>query len=124
MWLGKNESSWNVVTDGDGGRSIGPFGIDSTTAVWIVDETGLNYRAEDIRAILENEHDLSADMALWYFDYWYEKHLAKVGHEGLAWTRAIKAYRYGYEHKKASQAFEDAANNWVRFFKTITNREK
>jgi len=119
MWLSKNESSWNVVINGDDGKSIGPFQMDSTTALWVAEEMGIDILPKDIRAVLENERTIAADMALWYFDFWYKKYYEKFRHNGLAWTLAIKSYRYGYKHSKASDEWIAKANSWVRFFRSI-----
>ena len=119
MWLGKNESSWNVVLTGDDGKSFGPFGMDSTTALWVAECMGIEIAPKDVKSALENDIDLAADMALWYFEYWYDKYFAVYRHEGLSWTRAVKSYRYGYYPEKASEEFTLAINSWVRFFKKI-----
>ena len=119
VWLGKNETSWNVSPNGDDGKSLGPFGMLRSTALWVVGEMDIDIREKDIEAILENDRALAADMAIWYFEYWYEKHLEATGHKGLAWTRAIASYRYGYAWNKATDKWLDHANSWVRFFKTL-----
>ena len=119
MWLGKNETSWNVVVGADGGRSLGPFGMLESTALWVAKKMDIDIEPENIRVALDNDRELAADMALWYFDYWYKKHLEEVGHRQIAWIRAVKSYRYGYWPEKASDKFTDAANAWVRFFKTL-----
>ena len=119
MWLGKNESSWNVNINGDGGKSLGPFQMDSTTALWVADRMDIEILPKDIRAVLENDRATAADLALAYFDFWYKKYYKIYEHKGLAWTLAIKSYRYGYKHFKADEEWVAKANSWVRFFKTI-----
>ena len=119
FWITKSESSWNVQTDGDDGKSIGPFQIDSTTAIWISEKMGDPILPENIRWILENDFDRAAGMALWYFEYWYDKHLGWLGpgwrHKRYARVRAISAYRYGYEEENASEKYKAAANKWTSF---------
>ena len=119
MWLGKNESSWNVNIHGDGGKSIGPFQMDSTTALWVAGKMGFDLLPKDVRTVLENERTIAADMALWYFEFWYDKYFKEYRHKGFAWTYAIASYRYGYSHEKADQDWIDEANSWVRFFKIL-----
>ena len=85
---------------------------------------GITILRKDVRAVLENDRATAADMALVYFDFWYQKYYKIYGHEGLAWTLAIKSYRYGYDHSKAKKEWIDEANSWVRFFKTIVNNNR
>ena len=121
LWLGKSESSWGVEIVGDGGKSLGPFQMDSTTALWVSDQMGLGILPKDIRTVLENDRPTAADMALWYFDYWYEKHLAWLGagpnHKSIAWARAVASYRTGYKWEKVSDDLIALASYWIRWFK-------
>ncbi len=112
-----------VEIDGDGGKSIGPFQMDSTTALWVADSSrmDLGILPKDIRAVLENDRTTAADMALWYFDYWYKKHLKWLGpgpnHEKIAWGRAVASYKKGYDWRKVSDELITLASSWVGYFK-------
>ncbi len=118
LWLGYSETSWAVT---DTGKSLGPWQMDSTTAVWVAEKMGLGILAKDIRAVLENDRGTAADMALWYFEYWYQKHLVWLGpgnnHKIYAWARAVKSYRKGYKYDLVSDSVIVLASSWVRFFK-------
>ena len=125
LWLGKSESSWGVEVVGDGGKSLGPFQMDSTTALWVSDKMDLGILPKDIRAVLENDRSTAADMAIWYFNYWYRKHLKwlgawqgmGLGYESIAWGRAVASYRKGYRWSEVSDDLIALASSWVIFFK-------
>ena len=95
--------------------------MDSTTAVWVADKMDLGILPKDIRAVLENDRATAADMALWYFEYWYQWHLVRLGpgpsHESLAWARAVKSYRKGYKYRLVTDNLILLASSWIRFFK-------
>lgn len=118
LWIGYSETSWAAI---DTGGSLGPFQMDSTTAIWVSEKMGKGILPKDVRAVLENDHETAADMAIWYFDYWYEKHLSWLGpgpnHESLAWARAVKSYRKGYKYCLVSDNLILLASSWIRFFK-------
>ena len=119
LWLGYSETSWAVS---DSGKSQGPFQMDSTTAMWVSEKMGLGILAKDVRAVLENDRATAADMAIWYFNYWYDWHLTRLGpgtrHQSLAWARAVKSYRKGYRGDEVSDDLILFASAWIRFFKT------
>lgn len=123
MWLGYSESSWNVQLNGDGGRSLGPFQMDSTTALWVAKKMGISIQPKEIRTALENDKMLAADMAVWYFEYWYDKHLERIGpgkgHRKIAWKRAIASYRAANRWRVITGIYLLKAGQWVGYFKIL-----
>jgi hypothetical protein len=118
FWIGKSESSWGTEVE-KGKPCIGPFQMDSVTALWLAPKMGLSIKAKDIRDVLENNREVSASMAIYYYRYWFDKHIDWLGpgwrHERYAKYRAYASYRWGYRYYDVTAKYVATASIWTKF---------